>query len=85
MSSFQGVQKVIDKNGLFVSFYSDRGSHYWYTPEASSKVNKQNLTRFGQALKRLGIEMIAPPIHRSTWSKRADVSHAQQRLPKELD
>ena len=57
MSSFQSVQEVIEKNGLFVSFYSDLGSHYWYTPEASSKVNKQNLTRFGQTLKRLGIEI----------------------------
>jgi hypothetical protein len=59
MSSFQGVQEVIEKHGLFASFYSDRGSHYWYTPEAGCKVDKQNLTQFGQAMKRLGIEMIA--------------------------
>ncbi len=46
MSSFQSVQKVIEERGLFASFYSDRGSHYWHTPEAGGKVDKQNLTQF---------------------------------------
>ena len=58
-SSLMGVQEVIEKRGLFASFYSDRGSHYWHTPEAGGKVDKHNLTQFGQAMKRLGIEMIA--------------------------
>ena len=31
-SSFKGVREVIKNHGLFSSFYSDRGSHYWYTP-----------------------------------------------------
>jgi len=38
-SSFQGVQEVIETRGLFSSFYSDRGSHYWHTPEAGGKVD----------------------------------------------
>ena len=33
-SSFRGVREVIEARGLFSSFYSDRGSHYWHTPEA---------------------------------------------------
>ena len=33
-SSFQGVNEVIDKHGVFASLYTDRGSHYWNTPEA---------------------------------------------------
>jgi len=37
-SSFRGVREVIEKRGLFSSFYSDRGSHYWYTPKAGGKV-----------------------------------------------
>ena len=37
-SSFQGVHDVIEVHGLFSSFYSDRGSHYWHTPEAGGKV-----------------------------------------------
>lgn len=84
MSSFQGAQEVIEKHGLFASFYSDRGSHYWYTPEAGGKVDKNNLTQFGQALKRLGIEMIAAysPEARGR-SERMFRTH-QERLPKEL-
>lgn len=36
-SSFQGLQEVIEERGLFALFYSDRGSHYWHTPEAGGK------------------------------------------------
>ena len=58
-SSFQGIQEVIESRGLFSSFYTDRGSHYWYTPEAGGKVDKNNPTQFGRAMRQLGIEMIA--------------------------
>jgi transposase len=84
VSSFRGVQEVIEEYGLFSSFYSDRGSHYWYTPEAGGKVGKHNLTQFEQAMKRLGIEMIAaysPQAHGR--SERMFRTH-QARLPKEL-
>lgn len=39
-SSLQGVKDLIEQRGLFCSFYSDRGSHYWHTPEAGGKVDK---------------------------------------------
>ena len=83
-SSFRGVQEVIEAHGLFSSFYSDRGSHYWNTPEAGGKVDKVNLTQFGRALKHLGIEMIAAysPEARGR-SERAFGTH-QGRLPQEL-
>lgn len=83
-SSFQGVQTVIETRGLFAAFYSDRGSHYWLTPEAGGKVDKHNLTQFGRALRQLGIEMIAAysPEARGR-SERAFGTH-QGRLPQEL-
>jgi transposase len=83
-SSFSGVKAVIESRGLFCSFYSDRGSHYWYTPKEGGKVDKQNPTQFGRALKHLGIEMIAAysPEARGR-SERAFSTH-QGRLPKEL-
>jgi transposase len=83
-SSFQGVKEVIEKRGLFCSFYSDRGSHYWHTPEAGGKVDKSNLTQFGRAMAHLGITMIAAysPEARGR-SERAFATH-QDRLPKEL-
>lgn len=83
-SSFQGVQAVIETRGLFAAFYSDRGSHYWLTPEAGGKVDKHNLTQFGRAMRQLGIEMIAAysPEARGR-SERAFGTH-QGRLPQEL-
>ena len=42
-SSFRGVREVIERRGLFCSLYTDRGSHYWHTPEAGGKVDKVNL------------------------------------------
>ena len=57
-SSFQGVRDVIEGQGLFCSLYTDRGSHYWTTPEAGGKVDKVILTQFGRAMGQLGIEMI---------------------------
>lgn len=83
-SSFQGVREVILNRGLFSSLYTDRGSHYWITPEAGGKVDKVNLTQFGRAMKQLGIEMIPAysPQARGR-SERAFATH-QGRLPKEL-
>ena len=83
-SSFQGVNEVIEKYGLFASFYTDRGSHYWNTPEAGGRVDKENLTQFGRAMRQLGIEMIPAysPEARGR-SERAFRTH-QDRLVKEL-
>ena len=83
-SSFQGVKAVIQKHGLFSTFYSDRGSHYWITPEADGKVDKEHLTQFGRALSHLQIRMIAAysPEARGR-SERAFGTH-QGRLPQEL-
>lgn len=58
-SSFRGVREVIEAHGLFSALYTDRGSHYWTTPEAGGKVDKVNLTQFGRAMKHLGIDRIA--------------------------
>ena len=36
-SSFRGMAEVIEGWGLASSLYTDRGSHYWHTPEAGGK------------------------------------------------
>ena len=83
-SSFRGVQEIIAAHGLFSSFYSDRGSHYWHTPEAGGKVDKENPTQFGRAMKQLGIDMIAAYSSEARGrSERAFGTH-QGRLPQEL-
>jgi len=83
-SSFQGINDVVKDYGVFASLYTDRGSHYWNTPEAGGKVDKDNLTQFGRAMRQLGIEMIPAysPEARGR-SERAFRTH-QERLVKEL-
>jgi len=83
-SSFHGLGQTIARYGLFASLYSDRGSHYFLTPVAGGKVDKQQLTEVGRALKQLGIEHIAAysPEARGR-SERAFQTH-QGRLPQEL-
>jgi hypothetical protein len=83
-SSFRGIKEVIHTQGLFASLYTDRGSHYWHTPEAGGKVDKEMLTQFGRAMRQLGIEMIPAysPEARGR-SERAFKTH-QDRLVKEL-
>ncbi len=83
-SSFRGVREVIEKRGLFSSFYSDRGSHYWYTPKAGGKVDKSKPTQFGIGMKRLGIEMIAAYSPEARGRSERMFSTHQGRLPKEL-
>jgi transposase len=83
-SSFQGIGEVIEQRGLFASLYTDRGSHYWHTPEAGGKVDKANPTQFGRAMARLGIEMIpAYSPEARGGSERMFRTH-QGRLPQEL-
>ena len=59
LSSMRGIAETIEKYGIFCSFYTDRGSHYWFTPEAGGKVDKARPTEVGRALKQLGIKHIA--------------------------
>jgi transposase len=84
ISSFRGVRDVIVQRGLFCSLYTDRGSHYWFTPKEGGKVSETRLTQFGRAMQQLGIQMIAAysPEARGR-SERAFQTH-QDRLVKEL-
>ncbi len=83
-SSLQGVREAIEQKGLFCSFYSDRGSHYWHTPEAGGKVDKSNPTQFGRALDELGIERIAAYSPQARGRSERLFRTWQDRLPREL-
>ena len=83
-SSFQGMGEVIEGWGLPSSLYTDRGSHYWHTPEAGGKVDRERRTQFGRAMRQLGVEMI--PAYSPEARGRCERMFAthQERLPKEL-
>ena len=78
------MTEVIAGWGLPSSLYTDRGSHYWSTPEAGGKVDRVNLTQFERAMHQLGVEMI--PAYSPEARGRCERMFAthQERLPKEL-
>jgi transposase len=83
-SSFRGVRDVVAKHGLFCSLYTDRGSHYFFTPACGGKVSKTVLTQFGRALKQLGVEHIAAYSPQARGRSERMFDTLQDRLPKEL-
>jgi hypothetical protein len=83
-SSFAATLETIEKNGLFCSIYTDRGSHYWHTPEAGGKVDKTHLTQFGRAMRHLGITMIPAYSPEARGRSERQFATHQDRLVKEL-
>lgn len=83
-SSFRGVGEVLGKRGIFCSLYTDRGSHYWHTPEEGGKVDKEHPTQFGRAMKQLGIEMIPAYSPEARGRSERMFGTHQNRLIKEL-
>jgi transposase len=79
-----GVREVIERKGVFCSLYSDRGSHFFYTPKAGEAVDKSRLTQFGRALKALGIQMIAAYSPQARGRMERSYGTWQGRLPQEL-
>jgi hypothetical protein len=84
MSSFQALGEVIAAKGLFCSLYADRGSHYWHTPQAGGKVDKDNPTQVGRALAQLGIELIPAYSPEARGRSERMFGTLQNRLPQEL-
>jgi transposase len=80
----RGVREVIERKGLFCSLYSDRGSHFFYTPKAGEPVDKTRLTQFGRALKELGIHTIAAYSPQARGRSERSFGTWQGRLPQEL-
>ena len=83
-SSFQGVREVIERHGIFASFYTDRGSHYWLTLEAGGRVDKVRLTQFGRAMRQLGVQMIPAYSPEARGRCERVFRTHQERLVKEL-
>ena len=84
MSCFRALSEVIGERGLFCSLYADRASHYWHTPEAGGKVDKDNPTQVGRALQRLGIELIPAYSPEARGRSERMFGTLQKRLPQEL-
>jgi hypothetical protein len=83
-STFCGLLEVFTATGLPSSLYTDRGSHYFFTPKAGEAVDKERLTQVGRALDRLGIEHIPAYSPEARGRSERMFGTLQDRLPKEL-
>lgn len=66
-SSFQGINEVIGKHGVFASLYTDRGSHYWYTPEARGRSERALRTHQERLVKELALAGISEMKQANTY------------------
>ena len=83
-STFRTLREVICEHGLFCSLYTDRSSHYFYTPTAGEKVSKTQQTQVERALVHLGIEHIAAYSPEACGRSERMFGTLQGRLPKEF-
>jgi len=83
-STFRALGQVFGAHGLPLSLYTDRGSHYFYTPEADGKVDRSRLTQVGRALAHLGVEHIAAYSPQARGRSERVFHTLQDRLTKEL-
>ncbi len=58
-STFRGLRETFERQGLPLSLYTDRGTHYFHTMEAGEKAGRAGLTQVGRALEHLGVNHIA--------------------------
>ena len=84
MSTFRALREVISVKGLFSSLYTDRGSHYFFTPKAGGAVDKGKPTQVGRALAQLGIQHIPSYSPEARGRMERLFQTLQRRLPQEL-
>lgn len=84
VTTMAAVREVIERRGLFCALYSDRGSHFWFTPKGSNKVDPHRLTQLGRALRDLGVQMIPAYSPQARGRSERSFSTWQGRLPQEL-
>jgi transposase len=83
-STFRALLEVFGQHGLPLSLYTDRGSHYFYTPEAGGPVDRKSPTQVGRALAQLGVEHIAAYSPQARGRSERLFGTLQDRLAKEL-
>ncbi|MGH6840052.1 MAG: helix-turn-helix domain-containing protein [Methylocella sp.] len=83
-STFRALAEVFGRHGLPLSLNTDRGSHYFHTPEAGGKVDRTCLTQVGRALHHPGAEHIAACSPQARGRSERVFHTVRDRLTKEL-
>src|ERR1700689_1975381 len=83
-STFRALSEVFTAHGLPLSLYTDRGSHYFFTPEVDGPVDRKRPTQVGRALAHLGVEHIAAYSPQARGRSERMFQTLQDRLVNEL-
>jgi transposase InsO family protein len=83
-STFPALSEVFATQGLPLSLYTDRGSHYFHTPEADGPIDRKRPTQVGRALAHLGVNHIAAYSPQARGRSERVFQTLQDRLVKEL-
>ena len=78
------LKHTVKNKGVFCSLYSDRASHFVFTPKAGGRPQKGHLTQVGRALSQLGIELIPANSPQARGRCERFYGTLQGRLPQEL-
>jgi transposase len=84
MTVLGALWEVVEQQGIFCVLYSDRASHFFWTPRAGGKVDAERLTQVGRALRELGIRMIPAYSPQARGRSERGFGTWQGRLPQEL-
>lgn len=84
LSCMMLLNNCVANHGIFCSLYSDRASHFFYTPNSGKKASKGNLTQIGRALTELGITMIPSYSPQGRGRGERAFGTLQGRLPNEF-
>jgi len=78
------LKQVIADRGVFCSLYSDRGSHFVFTPKAGGPPDRRVKTQLVRALEQMGSELIAANSPEARGRCERLFGTWQGRLPQEL-
>lgn len=79
------IKQVVQTHGTFASLYTDRASHFVYTPEAGGKPDRSKPTQVERILDELGIELIVAYSPEARGRSERMFGTLQGRLPNELN
>jgi transposase len=83
-SVMAALRSVVESQGVFCSMYSDRASHFVFTPAGATKPDRSVRTQVGRALEQLGIELIHANSPQARGRCERSYRTLQGRLPQEL-
>ncbi len=84
LSCMRLLRDCVATHGIFCSLYSDRASHFFFTPKAGDTVLEGHLTQIGRALRDLGVKMIPSYSPQARGRSERMNETLQGRIPSEL-